>query len=252
MPSSSVLSWGSICESDTVLSSYCKFAGRCYKELLRYMEKWHLAASSQCSPILSRVYPNIWENMTFIRYQILPNTLIWILVTAFFFLNLNYDMRGNLQRHHWKHTQQTNSHSEKVHIYFHKHTVVCCQVIQLQGDYFEEIKFQNCGRTYTDMLQNQSQNFLRVSRDCALVFHHTGPLKYNHACITLVNVCLLQLICWLYTKLLKAKEFEIWYTTASPQCLHLVGGGLMDLNDLTGYAGGNFMFLVGPPKPDRP
>jgi hypothetical protein len=25
-----------------------------------------------------------------------------------------------------------------------------------------------------------------------------------------------------------------------------------DLNDLTGYTGGNFVFLVGPPKPDRP
>ena len=36
---------------------------------------------------------------------------------------------------------------------------------------------------------------------------------------------------------------------------HLVvvgGGGLAGLNDLTGYAGGNFMFLVGPPEPDRP
>jgi len=28
-------------------------------------------------------------------------------------------------------------------------------------------------------------------------------------------------------------------------------GGLAGLNDLTGYAGGNFLFLVGPPKPDR-
>ena len=41
----------------------------------------------------------------------------------------------------------------------------------------------------------------------------------------------------------------------SPDCPHLVvgvGGGLAGLNDLTGYAGGNFMFLVGPPKPGRP
>jgi len=59
----------------------------------------------------------------------------------------------------------------------------------------EETKFQNCERTYSDMLQNQSQNFLRVSRDCALVFHHKGPSKHNHACITLVNVCLIQIIC---------------------------------------------------------
>jgi len=28
--------------------------------------------------------------------------------------------------------------------------------------------------------------------------------------------------------------------------------GLADHNDLTGYAGGNFLFLVGRPKPDRP
>jgi len=47
------------------------------------------------------------------------------------------------------------------------------------------------------MLQNQSQNFLRVSHDCVLVFHHKGPLKHNHACITLVNVCLIQMICFL-------------------------------------------------------
>ena len=41
--------------------------------------------------------------------------------------------------------------------------------------------------------------------------------------------------------------------TVSPDCLHLVVvGGLAGLNDLTGYAGGNVMFLVGPPKPDRP
>jgi len=31
-----------------------------------------------------------------------------------------------------------------------------------------------------------------------------------------------------------------------------VAGRLAGLNDLTGYAGGNFLFLVGPPKPDRP
>jgi hypothetical protein len=31
-----------------------------------------------------------------------------------------------------------------------------------------------------------------------------------------------------------------------------VVGGIAGLNDLTGYAGGNFLFLVGPPKPDRP
>jgi len=30
------------------------------------------------------------------------------------------------------------------------------------------------------------------------------------------------------------------------------GEGLAGLNVLTGYAGGNFLFLVGPPKPDRP
>ena len=30
------------------------------------------------------------------------------------------------------------------------------------------------------------------------------------------------------------------------------GGGLAGLNDLTGYAGGDFMFPVGPPKPDGP
>jgi len=29
-------------------------------------------------------------------------------------------------------------------------------------------------------------------------------------------------------------------------------GGLAGFNDLTGYAGGNFMFLVGPTKPGRP
>jgi len=39
----------------------------------------------------------------------------------------------------------------------------------------------------------------------------------------------------------------------SPECLHLVMvGGLAGLNDLTGYASENFMFLVGPPKPDMP
>jgi hypothetical protein len=36
----------------------------------------------------------------------------------------------------------------------------------------------------------------------------------------------------------------------SPPCRG--GGGLAVLNDLTGYAGGNFMFLVVRPKPDRP
>ena len=38
-----------------------------------------------------------------------------------------------------------------------------------------------------------------------------------------------------------------------PDGLHfvVVGGGLAGLNDLTGYAGGDFMFLVGPSKPDR-
>ena len=42
-------------------------------------------------------------------------------------------------------------------------------------------------------------------------------------------------------------------TNCPPDCLHLVVvGGLAGLNDLMGYAGGNFMFLVGPPKPDRP
>ena len=47
----------------------------------------------------------------------------------------------------------------------------------------------------------------------------------------------------------------VLYLSDSPDCLHLLaeGGwwGLAGLNDLTGYAGGNFMFLVGPPKPDR-
>ena len=40
----------------------------------------------------------------------------------------------------------------------------------------------------------------------------------------------------------------------SSECLHLVvvGGVLAGFNDLTGYAGGNFMFLVGPPKSYRP
>jgi hypothetical protein len=38
-----------------------------------------------------------------------------------------------------------------------------------------------------------------------------------------------------------------------PECLHLVMvGELAGLHDLTGYDGWNFMFLVGPPKPDRP
>jgi hypothetical protein len=40
---------------------------------------------------------------------------------------------------------------------------------------------------------------------------------------------------------------------SSPECLHLVVvGELAGLKDLTGCAGGNFMFLVGLPKPDRP
>ena len=40
---------------------------------------------------------------------------------------------------------------------------------------------------------------------------------------------------------------------SSPDFLHLVmvGGGLAGLNDLMGYTSGKFMFLVGPPKPDR-
>jgi hypothetical protein len=39
----------------------------------------------------------------------------------------------------------------------------------------------------------------------------------------------------------------------SPECLHLVAmGGLTCLSDLMSYADGNFMFLVGLPKPDRP
>ena len=38
-----------------------------------------------------------------------------------------------------------------------------------------------------------------------------------------------------------------------PECFHLnVVGGLACLNDLTGYAGGKYMFLVGPPQPHRP
>jgi len=42
--------------------------------------------------------------------------------------------------------------------------------------------------------------------------------------------------------------------TAYPECLHLVvgGGGFAGFNVLTGYAGGNFLFLVGPPKTDWP
>ena len=167
MPSSSVPSWGSVCELDSVLCSSGKFAGHCYKELLRNMEKWHLAASWQCSLVLSRVYPNIWEKMTFIWYRIFPNTLIWILVTAFFFLNLKYNMRGKIYKHDTDNTHGTPTVIQKSSTYFHKHTVVCChQVTQLQGGYLEESKFQNCRRTYTDMLQNQSQNFLRVSREC--------------------------------------------------------------------------------------
>ena len=30
------------------------------------------------------------------------------------------------------------------------------------------------------------------------------------------------------------------------------GEGLACLNDFTDYAGGNYMFLAGPPKPDKP
>jgi hypothetical protein len=42
-------------------------------------------------------------------------------------------------------------------------------------------------------------------------------------------------------------EYHVLY------CLHLaVVRALAGLDDLTGYAGGNFRFLVGPPKPDRP
>jgi len=39
----------------------------------------------------------------------------------------------------------------------------------------------------------------------------------------------------------------------SPDRLHLVlgRGRLAGVSDLTGYADWNFMFLVGPPKPDR-
>ena len=36
----------------------------------------------------------------------------------------------------------------------------------------------------------------------------------------------------------------------SPPCRGGGGGVLAGLNDLTGYACGNFMFLVGPPKPN--
>jgi len=163
MPSSSVPSWGSVCELDTVLSSSGKFAGHCYKELLRSMEKWHLAASSQCSLVLSRVYPNIFYMVPNLSKHPDLNPC-----DCFLFSEPKLQHEGeDLQTRHWQHTWQTNSHSEKFHTYFHKHTVVCChQVTQLQGGYLEESKFQNCGRTYTDMLQNQSQNFLRVSREC--------------------------------------------------------------------------------------
>ena len=39
----------------------------------------------------------------------------------------------------------------------------------------------------------------------------------------------------------------------SSECLHLVvAQRLACLSDLTNYAGGNYVLLVGPPKPDRP
>jgi hypothetical protein len=41
--------------------------------------------------------------------------------------------------------------------------------------------------------------------------------------------------------------YTVGNNLSPPECLHLAS-----LNDLTGYAGGNFMFKVGPPKPDRP
>jgi len=45
--------------------------------------------------------------------------------------------------------------------------------------------------------------------------------------------------------------FSLWLRLLfSSDCLHYVvrgGGVLAGLNDLTGYAGGNFLFLVGPP-----
>jgi hypothetical protein len=44
-------------------------------------------------------------------------------------------------------------------------------------------------------------------------------------------------------------QFRTTYEGLSSPCR---GGGIAGLNDLTGYAGGNFRFLVGPPKPDRP
>jgi hypothetical protein len=49
------------------------------------------------------------------------------------------------------------------------------------------------------------------------------------------------------------KFFFPYSLVTSPECLHLVVVvELASLNDLRGYAGGNIMFLVGPPKPDRP
>ena len=160
MFSSSVTSWGSRYESDTVLSSSSKSVWCWYKEQLRNMEKWHLAASSQSSFILSTVYPNIWENMTFVWYQILTKTLTWILVTVYF--PKLWHERENLQTHHWKHKFQTNSHSEKFQTYFQKYTVVCChQIIQLQGSYLEESKFQHCGKTYIDITESVSELSVR-------------------------------------------------------------------------------------------
>jgi len=47
--------------------------------------------------------------------------------------------------------------------------------------------------------------------------------------------------------------FFVTHWIYSPDYLHLVAvRGLAGLNDLTGYAGRNFMFLVGLPKPNRP
>jgi len=53
---------------------------------------------------------------------------------------------------------------------------------------------------------------------------------------------------WIHVSLL----IIIYHPESSPECLHLiVVGGLARLNDLTGYAGRDYMFLVGPPKLDR-